>query len=97
LRDTPVTADLLARAKNPALESVTKSLRENGYWLGYVDEAQSRADRLDRIRQRKAIYEAITPADLQKLARTYLTDKAMQRVRIISDKAPATAAKAVAR
>ena len=48
------------------------------------------ADRLDRIRQRKAIYEAITPADLQKLARTYLTDKAEQRVRIVSDKlAPA--------
>ena len=96
LRDTPVTADLLARARNPALESVAKSLRENGYWLGYVDEAQGRADRLDRIRQRKAIYEAITPADLQKLARTYLTDKAMQRVRIISDKAPA-AAKTVAK
>ena len=97
LRDTPVSADLLARARNPALESVAKSLRENGYWLGYVDEAQSRADRLDRIRQRKAIYEALTPADLQKLARTYLTEKAMQRVRIISDKVPAAPAKTVAR
>jgi zinc protease len=96
LRDTPVTADLLARARNPALESVAKSLRENNYWLGYVDEAQSRADRLDRIRQRRAIYEAITPADLQKLAQTYLTEKAMQRVRIVSEKAP-PAAKTVAR
>ena len=96
LRDKPVTADLLARAKNPALESVAKSLRENSYWLGYVDEAQGRADRLDRVRQRKAIYEAITPADLQKLAQTYLTDRAMQRVRIVSDKA-GSAAKPVAR
>ena len=96
LRDKPVTADLLARAKNPALEAVAKSLRENSYWLGYVDEAQGRADRLDRVRQRKAIYEAITPADLQKLARTYLTDRAMQRVRIVSDKA-GSAAKTVAR
>ena len=97
LRDTPVSADLLARARNPALESITKTMRENGYWLGYVAEAQGRADRLDRIRQRKAFYQAITPADLQKLARTYLTDKAMQRVRIVSDKAPATAATTVAR
>ncbi len=50
----------------------------------------------NRIRQRKAIYEAITPADLQKLARTYLTDTAMQRVRIVSDKA-ASAVKTVAK
>jgi zinc protease len=86
LRDTPVSADLLARARNPALESIAKSLRENGYWLGYVDEAQGEAGRLDRIRQRKALYEAITAADLQAFARTYLTDKAMQRVLIVSDK-----------
>jgi len=90
LRDQPINADLLARARNPIMESIAKTLRENGYWMSYVDEAQSRVDRLDRIRQRKAIYEAITPADLQKLARTYLTDKGEQRVRIVSDKlAPA--------
>ena len=86
LREEPVTADLLARARNPIMESIAKTLRENGYWMGYVDEAQTRADRLDRIRQRKAIYEAITPADLQNLARTYLTDEGEQRVRIVSDK-----------
>ena len=90
LRDQPINADLIARARNPIMESIAKTLRENGYWMSYVDEAQSRVDRLDRIRQRKAIYEAITPADLQKLARTYLTDKGEQRVRIVSDKlAPA--------
>ena len=86
LRDEPIAADLLARARNPIMEGIAKSLRENGYWMGYVDEAQSRADRLDRIRQRKAIYEAITPAELQKLAQTYLADKEEQRVRIVSDK-----------
>jgi zinc protease len=86
LRDEPIAADLLARARNPIMEGIAKSLRENGYWMGYVDQAQSRADRLDRIRQRKAIYEAITPAELQKLAQTYLADKDEQRVRIVSDK-----------
>ena len=90
LRDKPVPADLLARAKNPGLESIAKTLRENGYWLGYVEEAQSKADRLDRVRQRKALYQAVTAADLQRLARTYLTDKAMQRVRIVSSKAATT-------
>ena len=86
LRDKPVSADLLARARNPVMESIAKSLRENSFWMGYVDEAQTKADRLQRIRDRKALYEAIAPADLQALARTYLTDKAMQRVRIVSSK-----------
>ena len=96
LRDKPVPADLLARAKNPGLESIAKTLRENGYWLGYVDEAQGEAGRLDRIRQRKALYQAVTAADIQKLARTYLTDKGLQRVRIVSTKAStAVAAKAI--
>lgn len=88
LRDQPVSADLLARARNPIIESIAKSERENGFWLGYVDEAQGRADRLDRVRQRKAYYQAVTPADLQRLAARYLTDLSMQRVRIVSDKLP---------
>ncbi|HTG63201.1 MAG TPA: insulinase family protein [Sphingomicrobium sp.] len=92
LRDEPVSADLLARARNPIMEGIAKNLRENGYWMAFVDQAQSHGDRLDRIRQRKAIYEAITPADLQKLAQTYLTDKAMQRVTIVSDKLAAASA-----
>jgi len=86
LRDAPVSADLLARARNPVLEAINKSLRENGFWMGYVDEAQSKADRLDRIRQRRALYDAVTPDELQKLARTYLTEEALQKVRIVSDK-----------
>ena len=88
LRDQPVSADIIARARNPILESIAKSERENGFWLSYVDEAQGRADRLDRVRQRKALYQAVTPTDLQTLARLYLTDQAMQRVRIVSDKLP---------
>lgn len=92
LRDEPVSDDLLTRARNPALEAINKSLRENGYWMGYVEEAQGKPDRLERIRERRDLHESITPADLQKLARTYLTDEMMQRVRIVSDKAPAGAA-----
>jgi zinc protease len=94
LREEPISADLLARARNPIMEGIAKNLRENGYWMAFVDQAQSEADRLDRIRQRKAIYEAITPADLQKLARTYLADKDEQRVTIVSDKLAAAAASA---
>lgn len=97
LRDEPVSADLLVRARNPILESIAKNLRENGYWMAYVDEAQSRADRLDRVRQRRAIYQSITPAEIQAFARTYLTDQAVQRARIVSDKAGAQAVTTAAR
>ncbi|MEO8141128.1 MAG: insulinase family protein [Sphingomicrobium sp.] len=86
LRSTPVSADLLARARQPMIEAATKSLRQNAYWLGYVDEAQTEPERLDRARTRDSIIRSITAADLQKLATTYLRDDKLQRVRIVSDK-----------
>ena len=93
LRDKPVSADLIQRAREPMLEEAAKNLRQNGYWLSAVDRAQSRPERLDRIRQREAIIRSITAADLQALAREYLTDRGLQRVRIASAKAkPQTAA-----
>ena len=91
LRSTPISADLLARARAPMIEGATKSLRQNAYWLGYVDEAQSKGDRLDRARTRDAIIRSITAADLQKLANQYLRDDRLQRVRIVSDKLAAKA------
>ncbi len=86
LRNAPVSADLLARARQPIIEGITKSLRQNGYWLSYVDEAQSKPERLDRVRTRDAIVRSITVADVQRLAAQYLRDDRLQRVRIISDK-----------
>lgn len=87
LRTKPVSADLLARARNPILEQVAKTDRENPTWLSFVDEGQGRPDRLDRYRQRKAMYEAVTSADIQALANKYLDPKAAQIVHI----RPATA------
>nr|WP_294849194.1 insulinase family protein [uncultured Sphingomonas sp.] len=86
LRDKPVDADLFARARNPLMESIDRSLRDNGYWMAYVGEAQSRADRIQRIRDRRAVYEAISPKELQQLAQTYLTDSQMRVMKIVSDK-----------
>ena len=93
LRDEPVADDLLARARAPMLESAAKQMRQNSYWLGYVDEAQGKADRLERIRTRDALIRSITVADLQALAKQYLVDAKLQRVRILSDKVQVAAAK----
>lgn len=92
LRNKPVDADLLARARAPALEALDRSRRENGFWIGVLGEAQSRPDRLDRIRNQRALIQAVTPADIQTLARQYLTTATQQQVRIVSSKAPATTA-----
>lgn len=97
LREGPVSADLLVRARNPMLEQLARSRRENGFWMSVIDEAQSRADRLDRVREAKTVLESITAAELQALAKTYLTDAAMQKVRIVSRSIAPTAAAVAAR
>jgi zinc protease len=93
LRTKPVSADLLARAKNPELDKADRMLRDNGYWLGSLQKAQSQPERLDRIRKYKATLQAVTPADLQKLAEKYLQPNALQKVRIVNSKLATTASK----
>jgi zinc protease len=84
LRDAPVSEDVLLRARKPMLEAMVKQDRENGTWLTTISTAQSKAERLDRWRQRKAIMESITVADIQKTAARYLNDASMIKINIIS-------------
>jgi zinc protease len=93
LRDKPVTADLLARARNPELEKADHELRDNGYWLASLQKAQSDPQRLDRIREKKKLLQSITAADIQKLAQKYLQPDRLQNVRIISSKLATTASR----
>ena len=94
LRDQPIDDDLLLRARAPVIESITKSRRENGFWLGVASQAQTEADRLDRIRQQLATVEAVTPADIQAFAKAYLSPDKMLPIRIVSDKLGADDAEA---
>ncbi|WP_170005398.1 M16 family metallopeptidase [Pseudopontixanthobacter vadosimaris] len=91
LRDAPIDADLLVRARNPALERQQQSLTDNGYWAGYVANAQGEAERLDRIRQRRANLEAVTPAEIQTLAQRYLDPAKRLFVRIVAEEVAAAA------
>jgi len=93
LRDKPVSADVLARARNPELEKADNALHDNGYWLASLEKAQSEPARLDRIRQHKKLIQSITPAELQKLAQKYLQPAQVQQVRIVSSKLATTASK----
>jgi zinc protease len=85
LRDKPVDADLLLRARQPILERIERGRRENPNWLAIVDQAQGAPRYLDRFRESKSVYRTITAAELQAAARRYLQPDAMLRVRVMPE------------
>lgn len=79
-----VTEDELERAKKPVLTTLRDSARTNQYWLGNVlSRAQERPEMLDWCRSRYADNEAITVAELNALAKTYLPASHASRVIVI--------------
>jgi len=74
------TQDELDRAREPALAQITKSLRDNDYWLGTVMErCQEDPERLTLARNRQADYESITLGEINALAKKYfLKENALQ-------------------
>ncbi|GGD45510.1 M16 family metallopeptidase [Croceicoccus pelagius] len=72
LRDEPIPADLVQRARQPMLDKYDNALKSNAGWLGLVDRAQSRGDRLARFAAYRGRLESITPAELQQAARKWL-------------------------
>jgi zinc protease len=74
LRDKPISADELERAKKPRIEAIEKAKQTNEYWLGQLAGGQTDVRRLDAIRASIAGLERVTAADVQRAAQTYLTD-----------------------
>ena len=82
-----VTADELDRAKKPVLTQLRESARTNQYWLGaVVSRVQERPQQLDWCRSRYADIESITPAELDVLAKQYLSPDHASRVIVIPEK-----------
>ena len=98
LRDTPISDDELLRARAPAVESLRRSQADNGYWVSQLAEAGRKPGTFDEIRSNVSDLESVTPADIQRLARQYLTADKAWRLTITSDNpaAPAAAAAAAA-
>ncbi|WP_454714630.1 M16 family metallopeptidase [Caulobacter segnis] len=74
LRDKPITEDELERAKKPRIDSIEKARVTNEYWLGTLSGAQDDPRLLDATRSVVAGLTRVTPADVQKAAKTYLAD-----------------------
>ena len=85
MRETPVSADNILRARKPLMEQLEKSERENAAWLELVNHAQSHPEKLDRRRARIALLQAVTATDIQREAQKYLTDKAQISFKIVPE------------
>ena len=92
LRERPITADELERARRPRVEAITRSQSTNEYWLTQLGGSQSDSRRLDAIRASISGLERVTPADVQRAAQTYLTDARAWKLVIVPEAAPAAAA-----
>ena len=88
-RDKPLPADIILRARAPMLEGYQNLLSTNAGWLTYVDRAQTEADRIDRYTKAKDRLSAVTAADLQALARRYLTATGGVEVTVLPEGAAA--------
>ncbi|NEX92435.1 M16 family metallopeptidase [Caulobacter sp. 17J65-9] len=80
LRAKPPTADEMDRARRPRVEALEKAKATNEYWLGQLSGAQTDPKKLDAIRASIPGLERVTPADVQKAAQAYLTDKSWKLV-----------------
>ena len=74
LRDHPVSADILLRARAPLIEGFANTLKSNQGWLMLVATAQSNPERIDRQLKAPDRVMAVTPADIQAAAQRYLTE-----------------------
>lgn len=94
LRETPISDDELLRARAPLVETLRRSQADNGYWVSQLADAGRNPETFDQIRSNVSDLESTTPADIQRLARQYLTADKAWRLTITSDNPPAPAAAA---
>jgi zinc protease len=80
LKANEVSADELARAKKPRLETIQRAQVTNQYWLSELSGAQADPRRLDSIREVIPGTAKVTPADVKRAAETFLRDDKAYKV-----------------
>lgn len=82
LRDSPVSADELARAKKPRIEALQRARVTNSYWLNELSGAQSDPRRLTFIRDLIPGTERVSAADVEAAARFALNPEKAFRLTV---------------
>jgi zinc protease len=85
LRDAPISADELQRARQPMIEAQDNALKTNRGWLSLAARAQSEPDRIDRFVHTRERLLALTAGDIQKLAQHYLVPRNQVEVLVLPE------------
>jgi zinc protease len=83
LRDTPISADELLRARQPLIEGYDNALKSNSGWMTLTDRAQTEPDQIARFQQAKTLLQALTADALQAMAQRYLLANAGVEVLVL--------------
>lgn len=82
-----VDADELERARRPRIEGLERTMASsNAWWLGQLPGIVDNPGVATSLRQAVTQYKAITPADIQKVARDYLVDKRAWKMVVTPEK-----------
>lgn len=92
LATNPVSADELQRARTPLIERVIRASSGNMFWMHYVEGASRDPAVFDALLRFVPDLSQTTPADIQRLARLYLTQERGIPVLILPDAAAAAGA-----
>ncbi len=95
LREEPIAADELDRARLPLVEAMQRSRNsDNSWWLDALSGVAENPQRAASLRDAVAIVSGLTAADLQSLAREYLTDDKAWRLSVLPERAETVTAAA---
>lgn len=85
LRDTQISEDELKRAREPLVESARRGPNTNGWWLNQLTYIVDRPYYIPQTLTFIPQIEALTPADIQALARKYLRPEAAWKAEVLPE------------
>ena len=85
LRNSPVSADELERAKRPRVEQIQKAQQTNAYWMSKLIGALQDRRRIEITRQTLSGYQALTPENVQAAVRKYLREDRAFKVVVVPE------------
>jgi zinc protease len=83
LRDHPVSADELERARKPLVENLLRQQASNAWWLAGLADVQSKPKAAEALADMLDEYKAVTVADLQAVASRYLVDGKAWKLEVV--------------
>lgn len=81
-----VTEEEFTRALNPILNKIDTANRSNCYWLGVLNNSQLHPEFIEWAQNRKEKYQALSPKEINQVAKEYLNPNKAIRIIITANK-----------